>query len=177
MLPVMSEQEYITYPSEGNKKRKATRLKCETCDNTKLFPNRQLPRIYLCNECKDKEKIVRCAHCDKEISKKKSVQDGRLLFCNRNCKEAEQYFGGKMALPNYTADKAYRKKALRFYGHKCNLCDISEEYLLVVHHKDGDRNNNSLNNLEVLCHNHHAFRHKFWNGKKWVLDTKYNGLD
>ena len=177
MLPIMNEQEYITYPSEGNKKRKATRLKCEICDNTKLFPNRELPNSYICKDCKNKDCFVVCNHCGKNFYRQKSKHDGRLAFCSRDCKEAEQYVGGKMALPHYIADKAYRKKALRFYGHKCNLCDISEDYLLVVHHKDGNRDNNALDNLEVLCHNHHAFRHRFWNGKKWILDTKYNGLD
>lgn len=167
-------QEYILYRTE---RRKATRLKCNNCDNSKLFDNRDIPNNYICSSCKIKNKTVKCNHCGKDIVRPLSHHNTRMIFCNRECKEAEQYVGGKMALSHYTADKAYRIKALRIYGHKCNLCDITENYMLVVHHKDGNRDNNNITNLEVLCHNHHAQRHKHWNGKKWVLDTKYNGLD
>jgi len=54
----------------------------------------------------------------------------------------------------------YSKKAFEFYGRKCNRCQ-SEERLL-VHHKNEDRTNNTLENLEVLCkgchQNHHCIR-------------------
>jgi Zn finger protein HypA/HybF involved in hydrogenase expression len=44
--------------------------------------------------------------------------------------------------------------------HKCESCDLSEwlgnPIPLELHHKDGDRNNNNLDNYELLCPNCHA---------------------
>jgi len=53
----------------------------------------------------------------------------------------------------------YRTHALRKYGEKCSNLDCNltlkgieiKKSMLDVHHKDGDRSNNSLTNLEVLC--------------------------
>ncbi|KQL21872.1 hypothetical protein AN957_09995 [Cytobacillus solani] len=54
--------------------------------------------------------------------------------------------------------KHYRKKALRYYGDSCNRCGINEN--LQVHHKDRNRSNNELDNLEVLCYDCHSEEHK-----------------
>lgn len=44
--------------------------------------------------------------------------------------------------------------------HKCECCGLSEwmnkPIHLELHHKDGDRTNHLLNNLELLCPNCHA---------------------
>ena len=51
----------------------------------------------------------------------------------------------------------YRDKALEFYGEKCEICGYSEhKEALQVHHIDSDRENNTMDNLIVLCANHHA---------------------
>lgn len=42
----------------------------------------------------------------------------------------------------------------------CNRCGYNKEpKILGVHHKDRDRNNNDLINLEVLCPNCHSLEH------------------
>ncbi|MBM4271434.1 MAG: HNH nuclease family protein [Deltaproteobacteria bacterium] len=55
----------------------------------------------------------------------------------------------------------YRERSLALYGLVCARCgrefDDSKRYLLTVHHKDGDHNNNPLDgsnweNLCVYCH-------------------------
>lgn len=107
--------------------------------------------------------LVICDHCGKEFFRNKSKQDAgknNYNFCCRACKEQEQCIGGLLELDHYGPDLAYRNKAFNHYGKSCSVCGISEEYLLVVHHKDGDRKNNKLDNLVVLCHNHHAEQHK-----------------
>lgn len=38
----------------------------------------------------------------------------------------------------------------------------------VVHHKDGDKFNNSIDNLEVLGNSQHVREHKLENGQSWV---------
>jgi len=55
----------------------------------------------------------------------------------------------------------------------CEGCGEDERFLLIVHHIDGNRNNNSENNLEIVCSNCHMKRHlKKVNGK-WMFNTKY----
>lgn len=55
---------------------------------------------------------------------------------------------------------SYRKKALYFYGSTCCKCGYSNEGALEVHHKDKNRENNDISNLEVLCANCHRLLHK-----------------
>jgi len=54
----------------------------------------------------------------------------------------------------------YRQKYLNAYPEKCIVC--SERDDIVIHHKDGDRNNNDLRNLTALCKDCHRKVH----GKK-----------
>lgn len=56
-----------------------------------------------------------------------------------------------------------RKKLLEegYKEQKCECCGLSSwlgsPIPLEVHHKDGNRNNNTLENFELLCPNCHAF--------------------
>ena len=43
---------------------------------------------------------------------------------------------------------------------RCVKCGYKNERVLVVHHKDGNRKNNKLKNLEWLCRNCHYLVHK-----------------
>ncbi len=48
--------------------------------------------------------------------------------------------------------KSYRKTAFAHKEHKCSLCGYHyDEKLLEVHHINGNRNNNRLENLIILC--------------------------
>lgn len=51
----------------------------------------------------------------------------------------------------------FQKKAYEAYGKICNRC--RETNKLLVHHKDKDRTNNVVENLEVLCHRCHRAHH------------------
>ena len=53
----------------------------------------------------------------------------------------------------------YRKVAKDKLNKGCNICGITDDYLLAVHHRDHDRSNNTVSNFEVLCFNHHVLRH------------------
>ena len=52
----------------------------------------------------------------------------------------------------------YRQKCLREKGHECDVCGATGD--LEVHHIDGDRSNNSLENLVPLCEEHHRAVHR-----------------
>ena len=58
----------------------------------------------------------------------------------------------------------YRQKAFRAKGRKCSICGATSN--LRIHHKDGNRRNNSLGNLKVICESCHQKQyHKRHKGK------------
>ena len=75
----------------------------------------------------------------------------------------------EMTLDEYLANSIdiqtnkIRKKILQegLKPHQCESCKLTEwlgqPIPLEVHHKDGDRNNNTFENYELLCPNCHAF--------------------
>ena len=102
-----------------------------------------------------------CGHCGKDvyrsISASKRSKSGD-FFCNRTCATIvnNSRHRSNKDHPNYVGGRgSYRARALRHYGASCssNSCpfDSVESKMLDVHHKDGNRNNNELPNLEVLC--------------------------
>ena len=124
-----------------------------------------------------KAKIVRlklnpncvCAQCGKKFYRNKSKQalsKSGLQFCNRMCKDVAQRIGGIEAIqPDHynggSDPRYYRKLALRSYPNRCYRCGY-DKYISVleVHHKDRDRTNNKLSNLEILCRNCHGEEHR-----------------
>lgn len=53
----------------------------------------------------------------------------------------------------------YRKVALKRLKHSCVKCGVTNLKVLIVHHKDRNRQNNNLDNLEFLCRNCHFLEH------------------
>lgn len=58
---------------------------------------------------------------------------------------------------------------------KCECCGLSEwmgeEIPLELHHKDGDHYNNDFDNLEILCPNCHAWKHRLNKTIKKIVKT------
>jgi hypothetical protein len=93
------------------------------------------------------------------------------------CKEKAQSLQGSVLQirPTHYKDGAcsYNTTCFRLKDNECEGCGEPRKYLLEVHHKDGNRKNNELNNLEIVCANCHKIRHlKFKNGV-WIFDFKY----
>jgi hypothetical protein len=109
-----------------------------------------------------------CAMCQKEFTKspsKLSNSKSGLMFCSLACKHRSQHWehGIDEAKPgHYGTGENYKLIAYRAYPAECMDCGEQFFPILVVHHKDGDRSNNKVENLEVLCQNHHAIRHMQW---------------
>jgi hypothetical protein len=107
---------------------------------------------------------VACAWCKKSFYRSQShiaLPKTGLQFCCRACKDSAQRMDGlkELHLPHYgKGDHAnYREFTLKNLPNACNRCGYDK--YVVVHHKDRNRSNNSIENLEVLCPNCHALEH------------------
>ena len=109
-----------------------------------------------------------CAYCTKQFYKQPSHKTEKncksgLYFCTRLCKDTAQRFGGIKEISPHIGNVgiyAYRAIALRNKAsvcERCGYCKMPE--ILEVHHKDRNRENNTIENLEVLCPNCHQEEH------------------
>ena len=113
---------------------------------------------YCSNDCRyAKGRVtISCSWCDKPIVKKKShlKKAKKYFFCNNECKynaAVSQIHPYKTGIQRST-NQNYRKAALRLMENKCVRCGYDEHIeLLDVDHIDSNRNNNSLENLQILC--------------------------
>jgi hypothetical protein len=69
---------------------------------------------------------------------------------------------------NYTQITSLKPHLIKERGRKCEKCNLTtwndHKIPLEIHHKDGDRTNNNLKNLILLCPNCHALT-KFYRGR------------
>lgn len=77
---------------------------------------------------------------------------------SKSATKLEDVFSGKVKMQSTKLLK--RLISERYKVYKCEICGVSEwmgKYIsLQLHHKDGDHNNNSLENLQILCPNCHS---------------------
>lgn len=95
----------------------------------------------------------KCEFCGKIMTSK--YASGR--FCDEQCyRKFVAKFNSEVRFKDAKRNDTYRALAFRHYSHKCAVCGYKECVdILEVHHKDGDRNNNALDNLVILCPNCH----------------------
>lgn len=82
--------------------------------------------------------------------------------CSRRC--ANMHRAGikyKLGSPRSKVSTyiALKKKLIETKGNKCEKCGYTKVEILQVHHKDRDRSNNNLENLELICPNCHYEEH------------------
>lgn len=115
-----------------------------------------------------KKPNVSCAKCFKEFyktPKRMKASKSGLFFCCRACKDAAQRINGikEIQPPHYgtgNGTNTYRNIAFLNKQKQCERCGYNtHEAAIIVHHKDRNRENNALENLEVLCSNCHAIEH------------------
>jgi hypothetical protein len=125
----------------------------------KMNERRGHKSIFCSNDCSAKSRVSRstyvCAspQCFNEIFRTpREYAQGR-VFCSKSCAN-KQRVGNRHPLYK-NGIGGYRERALQFYGSECTLCGYNIEQVLQVHHRDGDRSNNAIDNLDVLCPTHH----------------------
>ena len=96
-----------------------------------------------------------CPICGKEFKRTASSLKGKnnVYFCSKQCKDlAAKIDSGINIQPDFFKGSNYRIRAFNFYPHHCAVRGWGEdERILEVHHKDSNRENNSIENLCILC--------------------------
>lgn len=89
--------------------------------------------------------------------------------CSRSCankrREGIKY---KIGSPRnkVKSQRALKLRLLKERGKKCEKCDYNKYQILEIHHKNRNRKNNELENLELICPNCHAEEHLL--EKSWL---------
>jgi hypothetical protein len=82
--------------------------------------------------------------------------------CSRLCSNKNRV--GVQYKSNQPRNKAVTLRRLKISllesrGQKCERCNYNKSEILQVHHKNRDRRNNNLENLELICPNCHYEEH------------------
>lgn len=122
------------------------------CENTYLpKSNRQ----KYCNYCRKMK--------EKEWDRKKYLKTYVKKGYNQKGESNNNWKG-------YGTNPYYQRIAHETYGIVCNRCGSKENIL--VHHKDRNRKNNNITNLEVLCKKCHQIEHEAWKNLGRYLGNK-----
>jgi HNH endonuclease len=164
----MTNANYIVSTKYDGKPRKLYRSDCEVCGGPVWAPA-HAPRKYCSVACRGVARrgqrvAIACRVCSTTLWKSpRQIQRSKsgAFFCSRTCKDYAQSLRGgcKEIQPSHygTAKVAPYRNLIPI--ERCG-CGITDKRVLLVHHVDGDRTNNGLENLEVVCHNCHALRHQ-----------------
>ena len=144
--------------------------KCAICGNKfEHIGCRANNAKYCSRACYHKSQIGRgtkefkCQHCDKIFLDSPSV---KRKYCSRACINKKNK---KIWKADFTTIR--NKMVCRGMVRKCNRCEFDiNPNILGIHHKDRNRNNNKLSNLEVLCPNCHSLEHS----KHIIHSGKFN---
>ena len=86
-------------------------------------------------------------------------QSGKGCTKNRECMSLKEYLEKSKDIQSNKVRIKLLNEGLK--EHKCECCGLTtwldKPIPLELHHKDGDRYNNVLENFELLCPNCHAF--------------------
>jgi hypothetical protein len=123
---------------------------CKTC-NKKFIKNVLSTRsdAYCSLACIQR---YPCQLCGKIITGRVSFQSRKKRYCTKACASfVNRTLNSKMRyMPNGFA------RSIRKHGKiMCDICGIDDVQVLCVHHIDGNRLNNSMDNLQTLCCNCH----------------------
>jgi hypothetical protein len=120
----------------------------------------------VCRGISDRKEIP-CSVCGKLI-----LSGLNKKTCSRACANIQRtgikyHLGSPRDKVKY--QKGLKLRLLKKRGRKCERCDYDKYEILQVHHKDRNRKNNDLKNLELICPNCHYEEHflkKSWLRKK-----------
>lgn len=115
---------------------------------------------------------VKCDGCGVAVYRTpkyiKASKSGK-YFCGKSCQTRWrnlEFIGNRHA--NWQHGRGSYRKILKRSGTEpvCALCGSTDDRVLIVHHKDVNRKNNSLENLVWLCRNCHYLVHLYPIGRE-----------
>lgn len=123
-------------------------------------------RVFCSKACNGKadRKEHPCVICKSQI-----LASAHKKTCSRSC--ANKHRAGIKYKIGRPKDKAMHQRALKIRllqqrDSSCERCRYNKREILHVHHKDRNRNNNDLENLELICPNCHYEEHYL--EKSWL---------
>ena len=115
--------------------------------------------VFCSSACfgKSCRKEIPCTICGKLI-----LSSLNKKTCSRTCANKNRI--GIQYKTNETKDKVKHSRLLRskLYAERgafCERCGYSTKEILQIHHRNRDRDDNKLTNLELLCPNCHSLEH------------------
>lgn len=133
---------------------------CKECNKKFWIPKHILNETNFCSsKCAQIARntciAIKCSLCSKQYKRPLShikTKTG-LSFCSRSCKERASMYGGILKAKHYNNwSTRYRQRALKHFSNKCIICGYNKHIkMLEVDHIDGNRTNNKINNLQILC--------------------------
>lgn len=137
----------LKIPENGNNRNKLKKL----CENYKI----RLPRYKQKRKYELIEKI--CPVCEKTFTTLLNSPHEKTV-CSYSC--SNTYFRSGPNNPGYKdleTTNSYRRICFEYHQKECCICKF--DYIVEVHHRDGDKENNHPTNLIPLCSNHHRMYH------------------
>lgn len=146
------------------------KINCQHCQKEMNIKPSRLGRSKYCSKyCHSKMTVAiekrsykKCARCEKEIIDKPSKIHLR-KFCSVSCQVKYHWEIKPKERPRESHNRykngsgIYREEALKCHGEKCQKCGASDN--IEIHHKDKNRKNNNMENLQVLCRDCHHREH------------------
>lgn len=143
---------------------------CLEC-NSEFEAVKSDPKKFCCNSCATKfnnkagktgkqvnKNEVNCLNCNKQLGPRRKYCDGNCQHEFNRKQKFELIENGDTSLGAWW----YKKYLIHKHGEKCMECGWSEinpysgKVPIELEHIDGDSENNSLDNLKLLCPNHHS---------------------
>lgn len=116
-----------------------------------------------------------CPVCNAPIKNYKENKTCSHACSNTMFRSGENHPNWKFGDVKQVSYHTYRKICFKYNQEECIIC--GEKLLVEVHHYDGNRSNNTQENLVPLCPTHHKYWHsKFKHLIKEQMDNYVNNL-
>ena len=129
------------------------------------------------HESNRKGKVIKCDVCGKDSYKQLKALRGSKsgkFFCGKSCQTIwrnKEFVEEKHS--NWKGGKHAYRRMMRQSGAEqiCGLCKTTDTRVLAVHHLDGNRKHNIVDNLAWLCNNCHHLVHHYPDENKKFMAT------